>query len=251
MCIRDRGKGAHDKIINAFKNKGADILVGTQMIAKGLDFPNVTLVGVIIADTSLNLPDFRAAERTFQLITQVAGRAGRGCIRGTVLVQTYEPSHYSLLYASKHDFKGFYQEEITPVSYTHLDVYKRQTLLSSKKSTGPHSALNEDGTYARYAEGDEDYEIFLRFVEYHDTDGYYFLQFFQDCSGSHQFRWTYYPPKMFKILLYFPELDHFIVSHEVYERYAFDSYFTAHVSDTVSYTHLSIETTLYQQAARQ
>ncbi len=108
-----KGKGAHDKIINAFKNKGADILVGTQMIAKGLDFPNVTLVGVIIADTSLNLPDFRAAERTFQLITQVAGRAGRGCIRGTVLVQTYEPSHYSLLYASKHDFKGFYREEIT------------------------------------------------------------------------------------------------------------------------------------------
>ena len=106
-----KGKGAHDKIINAFKNKGADILVGTQMIAKGLDFPNVTLVGVIIADTSLNLPDFRAAERTFQLITQVAGRAGRGCIRGTVLVQTYEPSHYSLLYASKHDFKGFYQED--------------------------------------------------------------------------------------------------------------------------------------------
>jgi len=105
------------------------------------------------------------------------------------------------------------------------------TLLSSKKSTGPHSALNEDGTYARYAEGDEDYEIFLKFVEHQDPDGYYFLQFFQDCSESHQFRWTYYPPKMFKILLYFPETDHFFVSDEVYERYAFDSYFTAQVSD--------------------
>lgn len=106
------------------------------------------------------------------------------------------------------------------------------TLLSSAKSTGPHSVLNEDGSYARYVEGDENYEVFLKFVEYHDADGYYFLQFFQDCTESNQFSWTYYPPKMFKILLYFPETDHFTVSDDVYERYAFDSYFTAEVSDT-------------------
>lgn len=106
------------------------------------------------------------------------------------------------------------------------------TLLSSAESTGPHSVLNEDGSYARYVEGDENYEVFLKFVEYHDADGYYFLQFFQDCTESHQFNWTYYPPKMFKILLYFPETDHFTVSDDVYERYAFDSYFTAEVSDT-------------------
>ncbi len=106
------------------------------------------------------------------------------------------------------------------------------TLLSSARSTGPHAVLNEDGTYARYVEGDENYEVFLRFVEYHNADGYNFLQFFQDCTESHQFNWTYYPPKMFKILLYFPETDHFTVSDDVYERYAFDSYFTAEVSNT-------------------
>ena len=105
-------KGAHDRILNAFKNKEADILIGTQMIAKGLDFPNVTLVGVIIADTSLNLPDFRAAERTFQLTTQVAGRAGRGALLGRVIVQTYEPDHYSLIHAKSHDYNNFYNEEI-------------------------------------------------------------------------------------------------------------------------------------------
>jgi primosomal protein N' (replication factor Y) len=105
-------KGAHDRILNAFKNKQADILIGTQMIAKGLDFPNVTLVGVITADTSLNLPDFRAAERTFQLTTQVAGRAGRGALLGKVIVQTYEPEHYSLIHAKSHDYYNFYNEEV-------------------------------------------------------------------------------------------------------------------------------------------
>lgn len=105
-------KGSHDRILNAFKNKEADILIGTQMIAKGLDFPDVTLVGVIIADTSLNLPDFRAAERTFQLTTQVAGRAGRGALLGKVIVQTYEPSHYSLVHAKDHSYNNFYDEEI-------------------------------------------------------------------------------------------------------------------------------------------
>ncbi len=107
-----KNKGAHARILNSFKSSEADILIGTQMIAKGLDFPNVTLVGIIIADTSLNLPDFRAAERTFQLTTQVAGRAGRGMISGNVIVQTYNPEHYSLIHAKNHDYKSFYQEEI-------------------------------------------------------------------------------------------------------------------------------------------
>lgn len=105
-------KGAHERILTAFKNGEADILVGTQMIAKGLDFPRVTLVGVVTADTSLNLPDFRAAERTFQLMTQVAGRAGRDKRPGEVVVQTYAPDHYSIMAAQRHDYTGFYHREI-------------------------------------------------------------------------------------------------------------------------------------------
>ncbi|MEL7622235.1 MAG: hypothetical protein AAGU12_01485 [Clostridiales bacterium] len=105
------------------------------------------------------------------------------------------------------------------------------TLLSPTSSTGPHSALSRSGDgYTRYQEGDEDYHIFLKFAEYQDEDGFYFLQFFQDCSQSQQFRWTYYPPQEFKILLYVPERDQFLVSGEIYQRYAFDSYFTADVS---------------------
>ena len=105
------------------------------------------------------------------------------------------------------------------------------TLLSSLKSTGPYSALNESNPAgAHYQEGDEHYEIFLKFLDYHDADGYCFLQFFQDCTQTHQFSWTYYPPEVFKILLYFPETDSFIVSDTSYACYAFDSYFTAEVS---------------------
>ena len=106
-------KGAHQRILDAFRQKEYDILLGTQMVAKGLDFPDVTLVGVIAADTALNLPDYRSSEKTFQLITQVAGRAGRGQRKGKVIVQTYQPEHYSIQYASRHDYKGFYDEEIT------------------------------------------------------------------------------------------------------------------------------------------
>lgn len=105
-------KGAHDRLLQQFGRGEADILLGTQMVAKGLDFPRVTLVGVISADTQMLLPDFRASERTFQLLTQVAGRAGRSKIAGEVVIQTLQPDHYSLKHAKTHDFAGFYREEL-------------------------------------------------------------------------------------------------------------------------------------------
>ncbi len=108
-----RQKDSHEKLYNAFKNREADILIGTQMVSKGLDFPNVTLVGVLAADMSLNIPDYRAAERTFQIITQVAGRAGRGDKEGKVVIQTYTPKSYSLNYAVNYDYEGFYNKEFT------------------------------------------------------------------------------------------------------------------------------------------
>lgn len=107
-----RKKGEHERIYNEFKDNKADILIGTQMISKGMDFKDVTLVGVIAADTSLNIPDFRSAERTFQLLTQVSGRAGRGDKPGKVIVQTYEPENYSIILASKHDYINFYKKEV-------------------------------------------------------------------------------------------------------------------------------------------
>ena len=103
------------------------------------------------------------------------------------------------------------------------------TLLSLRDSTGPASAWNGNPDYAHYHPGDEGYDIWLKFVEYQDTDGYYFLQEWWDCSETNQLNWTYYPPTPFKILLYFPETDTFYVS-SVYERYAFDSYFTVDLS---------------------
>lgn len=105
-------RGAAGRVLGAFARGEIDILVGTQMIGKGMDIPAVTLVGVVAADTALNLPDFRAAERTFTLVTQVAGRAGRGDVPGLVLVQSYCPEHYSLRHAARHDYRTFFAEEL-------------------------------------------------------------------------------------------------------------------------------------------
>lgn len=107
-----RRKHSHMEILERFRSGAAKVLVGTQMVAKGLDYPNVSLVGVVSADTSLNLPDFRSAERTFQLILQVAGRAGRSMQGGEVIVQTYCPDHYSILAASQCDYEGFFEREL-------------------------------------------------------------------------------------------------------------------------------------------
>ncbi len=107
-----RTKGSYDKILSTFANKEADVLVGTQMIVKGHDFPDVTLVGILAADMSLYASDFRASERTFQLLTQAAGRAGRGDKQGNVVIQSYQPDHYSIVAASRQDYRSFYEEEI-------------------------------------------------------------------------------------------------------------------------------------------
>ncbi len=131
-------KGAHERLLHDFGEGKADILLGTQMIAKGLDFPRITLVGVIAADTSLHLADFRAAEKTFQLLTQVSGRAGRDQLPGEVVVQTYDPEHYAIELSKTQDFVPFYEMEmdrrrqlgyppyyyVTVVQFSHEDVLK-------------------------------------------------------------------------------------------------------------------------------
>ena len=114
-----REKDAHARILGRFRSGEANVLVGTQMIAKGLDFPNVALVGVVAADLSLNLPDYRSVERTFQLITQVAGRAGRADVPGRVIVQTYDPDHYGIRLAAAQDYRAFYTRE---------SAYRRQAM---------------------------------------------------------------------------------------------------------------------------
>ncbi len=116
-CLRwdfetTRQKGAHELILAHFAAHRADILIGTQMLAKGLDLPLVTLVGVVLAETGLNLPDFRASERTFQVLTQVAGRAGRSLLGGRVILQTYQPEHYAIQAAAGHNYAGFYRQEL-------------------------------------------------------------------------------------------------------------------------------------------
>jgi len=116
---------SHEVLLAQFANHQADILIGTQMIAKGLDLPLVTLVGVVSADTALHLPDFRSAERTFQLLAQVAGRAGRGLLGGRVIVQTYAPEHYAIQAAARHDYAAFAAQELAFRREQHYPPYTR------------------------------------------------------------------------------------------------------------------------------
>jgi primosomal protein N' (replication factor Y) len=131
-------KGSYEKVLGEFRTGKIDILVGTQMIAKGLHFPNVTLVGVIYADTTLHMPDFRAGERTFQLITQVSGRAGRGDIAGEVIIQTYTPSHPSIQSARTLDYDGFFDEELAFRKSLHYPPFSRLVCITIR---GPQEAL--------------------------------------------------------------------------------------------------------------
>jgi primosomal protein N' (replication factor Y) len=118
-------RGSHGRVLGAFRRGLIHILLGTQMIAKGLDFPNVTFVGVVNADVGLHIPDFRAAERTFQLLAQVAGRAGRGPSGGKVLVQTFTPDHPAVAFASTHDYLGFTGSELTHRRAHNYPPYER------------------------------------------------------------------------------------------------------------------------------
>ena len=146
-------KGSHEKIIEDFKNHKYDILIGTQMISKGLDFPLVTTVGVINADASLNIPDFRSSERTFSLLDQVAGRAGRSDKKGKVIIQTFNPDNYLFLDVEKHDYKSFYDEEIKirktlkyPPYYfiTSIKIISKDYDLASKSATKVKNYLNSN-----------------------------------------------------------------------------------------------------------
>ena len=131
-------RGAHMRIFQSMKNKEADILIGTQMVTKGLDLPDITLVGVLLADATLHLPDFRSGERTFQFLTQVAGRAGRGTKGGEVIVQTFNPDHYAIRHASGHDFMGFYSDESSFRKALGYPPFKRLVRLLIKGNNKDH-----------------------------------------------------------------------------------------------------------------
>ncbi|NRD78823.1 primosomal protein N' [Bacillus sp. BRMEA1] len=136
-------KGAHERLLSDFQDGKADVLLGTQMIAKGLDFPNITLVGVLSADTMLHLPDFRSSEKTFQLLTQVSGRAGRHQLPGEVIIQTYSPEHYSIILAGTQDYNLFYQQEMMvrkmhhypPFYYLSIITVTHEQLLAAVSAT--------------------------------------------------------------------------------------------------------------------
>ncbi len=136
-----RGRNAYEQLLRKMDQREVDILLGTQMIAKGHDFPAVTLVGVVDADVGLNLPDFRAAEKTFQLITQAAGRAGRGELGGEVVIQTMNGSHYAIRHSMTHDYEGFYDEEIQSRSQLGYPPIGRMIKLEINR---PDEARSED-----------------------------------------------------------------------------------------------------------
>ena len=125
-------KDDYRRVLGEFRHGKIDILIGTQMIAKGLHFPNVTLVGIIYADMALHQPDFRAGERTFQLLTQVSGRAGRGDVEGEVFVQAFTPFHPAIQYARRHDFNGFFEQEMEFRKQLKYPPFSRVALLTLK-----------------------------------------------------------------------------------------------------------------------
>jgi primosomal protein N' (replication factor Y) len=140
-----REKGTHEVILSHFSAHRADVLIGTQMLAKGLDLPLVTLVGVVLADVGLNLPDYRATERTFQVLTQVAGRAGRSPLGGRVILQTFQPENYAIQAAARHSYREFYKQEIESrrqlklppftelvrLEYRHIDAQQAEAAAAS------------------------------------------------------------------------------------------------------------------------
>ena len=137
-----RTKGSYEKILSSFTEHKADILVGTQMIVKGHDFPDVTLVGAVAADLSLNAADYRCAERTFQLLTQAVGRSGRGKKAGEAIIQSYHPDHYSIQAAARQDYEAFYQEEM---AYRMLMDYPPAAHMLSVLASGENEALLTQG----------------------------------------------------------------------------------------------------------
>jgi primosomal protein N' (replication factor Y) len=139
------GKWAHHEILGRVGRGEVDILLGTQMIAKGLDFPRVTLVGVVNADVGIHLPDFRASERTFQLLSQVAGRTGRGPLGGEVLVQTSLPEHYAIRAAVAHDFEGFADRELAE---REVPAYPPHVRLANVVVSSPRAEVAADGAQA-------------------------------------------------------------------------------------------------------
>jgi primosomal protein N' (replication factor Y) (superfamily II helicase) len=143
-----RQKGSHELILKHFANQQADILVGTQMLAKGLDLPLVTLVGVVLADVGLNLPDYRAGERTFQVLTQVAGRAGRSPLGGQVILQTFQPENYVIQAAARHDYNAFYQRELDYRRRLKYPPYSQLVRLEYR-DPDPHKAERAAGEMAR------------------------------------------------------------------------------------------------------
>ena len=139
------GKEGHFKILKAFSERQADILVGTQMIAKGHDFPSVTLVGILDADMSLHFSDYRSGERTYQLITQVAGRSGRAREKGKVVLQTFDPENYILRYAITYDYKGFFEHEVSLRKATAFPPFAKivRVMVSSEEEKKALEALKE------------------------------------------------------------------------------------------------------------
>ena len=138
-------RGSHENIFQDFKEKKIDILIGTQMIAKGWDLPDVDLVGIIAADTTLNIPDYQSSEKTFSLLTQMAGRTGRSEKQGKVIIQTYNPESYAIEYAKNHDYLGFYQKEIISrdkYQYPPFSRFIKLTLRAKNEEKGAINAKN-------------------------------------------------------------------------------------------------------------